>query len=647
MRRLGYLFLLAALVITTLAIYWPGRTGGFVFDDHPNIVDNRDVQITSLRPQALLDAALSAPMDGPGRPLSMMSFGLNHAFTGLAPTPFKLTNITVHLLASLIAFLLAREIFASIRETGRTGPTSERVDLYALAVVAIFALHPIQVTSVLYIVQRMTSLAGLFTLLGLLGYVIARRMMRRDEGGLPALIVVPTLCTVLGLLAKENGILLPVIAFTIEAVVFRFRYASGALDRRIIVWHSVLVIAPIVLGLAWIVLDPQRFLGAYAVRDFSLGERLLTEGRVLAFYIKNLVAPSIAELGLYHDDIVVSRGLLQPASTLLAFAALIALLALAWLARNRLPLVSLGILWFFAGHLMESTILPLEIAHEHRNYVPTFGFALVTVGVAVQLESLRVPRWLPNTALIAFVGLLGLTTWLRATQWSNPVDYMESEIRHHPNSSRANYEAGHLYGMLAQRGNREFAAPAIKHLERAAELSHGSAMPLVTAIIVSSRIHDPVRTEWITELDNRYRDAPLSPASVSSLKWLVRCAHKNQCLRDNQIVPILQAASSNRSLASQAKLRADVATIYGEYLINVRGDVRSAEEKFREAVAAAPKLGQYRVNLVNLLLASARPDDAARELTTLRALRRSSISEHRLVLLENDLADLRAHLATN
>lgn len=645
-RNRNYL-VLAVIFIASLLAYWPGRTGGFVFDDYPNIVDNRDVQITSLSPRSLFDAALSAPMDGSGRPLSMLSFGVNHALAGLVPLPYKLTNLAIHLFAALIAFFLARQVFASMRDTGGNGPSLERADSYALMVAAIYALHPMQLTSVLYIVQRMTSMAGAFTLLGLLGYVVARRRLWRGDGGLPALIAIPLLCTVLGVMAKENGILLPMIALTVEAAIFRFRSASGALDRRVVAWHLAFVLAPIVLGLAWITLDPQRFLGAYAVRDFTLWERLLTEGRVLVFYIKNLVAPSIAELGLYHDDIAISRGLLDPASTLPALLFLATLPVVAWRARERMPLVTLGILWFFAGHLMESTILPLEIAHEHRNYVPMFGFALVVVGLIIRLERFQLPRWLPNAALVIFVAMLGAVTWMRSTQWSNQADYVESEVMHHPNSSRANYSAGQLYGILVSHGRKEWKDRAYEHLERSAELDETSTMPLVTAVIVATRTNEPVKPEWVEQLQDRYRQSPLSPASVSALKWLVRCVRDNKCLNDSQIVPILEAASSNHSLGNQAKLSADISTIYGEYLINVRSDVVNAEYRFRQSVSAAPGLGQYRVNLINLLLASGRPDDAARELEALRALRRSAVSERRLALLEGDLANLRAHLAAN
>jgi Tfp pilus assembly protein PilF len=103
----------------------------------------------------------------------------------------------------------------------------------------------------------------------------------------------------------------------------------------------------------------------------------------------------------------------------------------------------------------------------------------------------------------------------------------------------------------------------------------------------------------------------------------------------------------NPSLEALPRFRADVAAIYAEYLINVRGDALKAEVKFRAAIAAAPNIGQYRVNLVNFLLAIGRPDDAAHEIATLRSVSRNAVSERRLTIMEADVDRLRSHISAN
>ncbi|MCZ7654258.1 MAG: hypothetical protein M5R42_08160 [Rhodocyclaceae bacterium] len=120
----------------------------------------------------------------------------------------------------------------------------------------------------------------------------------------------------------------------------------------------------------------QWLWAGYALRDFSAVERMLTEGRVLWFYLGLILFPRLEALGLYHDDIAVSTGLIAPWTTLLALVGLFGLIWLAWRLRLRMPLTAFGLAWFLIGHGLESTFLPLEIAHEHRNYVPLFGILL-------------------------------------------------------------------------------------------------------------------------------------------------------------------------------------------------------------------------------------------------------------------------------
>lgn len=635
------ILLLGLLVVCTL-VYWPGRSGGFVFDDYPNIVENQELRIGSLDGKNLNQAAFSAPMQGPaGRPLSMLSFGINHVYSGLAPQPYKLTNIAIHLLATIAVFFLTRAIFRALAEV-RGIEANEKWAV--LAVTAIFALHPMQLTSVLYVVQRMTSLAGLFTILGMWTYVEARRRMFRGEGGLALLVVGPIAFAGIAVLAKENGALLPLFATAIELSVFRFRAGSGQLDRRVVLWHGLFSLLPIAVAGTWLLVEPQRFLSAYAVRDFSLIERVLTESRVLIFYLKNLIAPSLSDLSLYHDDIALSTGLLTPVTTLVSIIALVGLGALAFVMRARSPLVTLGILWFFVGHLMESTLLPLEIAHEHRNYLPTYGFALAVVGAVTTIRPVHLTRATRLVALCAFVVMLGLVTWMRAAHWSDPYGWADMEVRNHPGSPRATYEAGRLYATLALKGNNEAREPALSYLTRSAALDRSNPMPEATMVIMSSKLGLPARDTWVVSMMTKFGERPLSPAAVTSLKQLVRCMHSDRCLTDQQMVRLLEAAYRNETVRFSPRRRADIAAIYGEYLINAHGDYAGGEIKFRDAVALAPEIAQYRVNLVNLMLATGRADEAAKEIDVLRAI--GTASDRKLTILAQDVTRLRAFLAS-
>ena len=101
----------AAVLLVTIAVYLPGLSGDFLFDDNPHIVRNQLVQIGSLSPADLWQAWSSSHLDFPGsRPLAMLTFGINHAVSGLSPFAFKATNLALHILNGLALFAVARRV---------------------------------------------------------------------------------------------------------------------------------------------------------------------------------------------------------------------------------------------------------------------------------------------------------------------------------------------------------------------------------------------------------------------------------------------------------------------------------------------------------------------------------------------------------
>src|SRR5688572_8893172 len=88
----------AALLAAVALIYWPGLGGGFVFDDYPNIVDNVQLHVSGTSWHEWIAAMFSSTAGAVQRPLAMLTFALNHYFTGLDPRAMKLTNIAIHVL---------------------------------------------------------------------------------------------------------------------------------------------------------------------------------------------------------------------------------------------------------------------------------------------------------------------------------------------------------------------------------------------------------------------------------------------------------------------------------------------------------------------------------------------------------------------
>lgn len=471
-HKKGLIFLLSIFLVFSAAIYLPGISGPYTFDDYPNLLNNAYVQISSLDATSLYHASYSLAAGPLKRPVSMLSFALNHYFAGSFDnsTPYKLTNLIIHVMNGLLIFWLTRLIFnrlAQFRHAGvyRSIADNRTSTWVAAAVALLWLIHPIQLTSVLYVVQRMTALSALFVLLGLILYIKGRmRMVTGKRGGAWMIGTGLVACGTLGALSKENGLLLPVFMFVLELVLFssewpwnRWRLLSPGVRRSVLLSGTVLV-AVVMLAAIMTYAIPN-----YAYRNFTMTERLLTESRVLFFYLSMILVPRINKFGLFHDDIEISSGLISPWTTLPSVIGIIGLFVLAILALRKWPLLALGVLWFFTSHLLESTVFALEIAHEHRNYLATYGVVLFAIHL-VEIASVRFGHnrfwWTIPVMAVAFAG----TTVFRATQWSSSVSLFSFEVFHNPESSSA--QAG-LGMRLAMHGNYDKGVAALR---RAAEL---------------------------------------------------------------------------------------------------------------------------------------------------------------------------------
>src|SRR5690625_3468716 len=197
--------------------------------------------------------------------------------------------------------------------------------------------------------------------------------------------------------------MLPSYALLAEICLLGFRSHGGQRSRWLIGLFVVLTLIPLLLVLLWLL--PSALQGGYAHRPFTLGERLLTEFRVILDYVQWTLLPRLSQLGFYHDHIALSTAWLSPPTTAIC-ASLLGLLLLTALGLIRhAPLFSLGIFWFFAAHLMTGTFIPLELVFEHRNYFASIGLLLAVMSLLMVLTRYspsRLPACLLMLLLIAW-----------------------------------------------------------------------------------------------------------------------------------------------------------------------------------------------------------------------------------------------------
>lgn len=660
-NRTSWWLLLAAFIVT-LAVYWPGLYGGFLFDDYPNIVDNHGVQPSNASFSSLVGAALSSPSSEFKRPLASLSFAANYLISGIDPYWMKLTNLVIHLLNGLLVFLLARILLRTVPAgvfarmipfagTGDSGlgisnsvtrehvPTPVMTDggrrsgIIAALITAGWMLLPINLTGVLYVVQRMESMANLFVLLGLLGYVAGRRQMmagmQPDAGGTSGasqaswssgmrgfVLCVASIvaCTGVGALAKETAVMLPLYAALIEWILFRFRRPTGQSDHRVSALFIVVVLLPLLIGLVWLL--PQVFNpGYWSTRNFVLQTRLLSEARIIVDYIRWTLLPTPDALSFYHDDFRISAGLLAPWTTLGSIMFLGALgAAMVWL-RNRLPLAALGIGLFLGCQLLTGTILPLELIYEHRNYFASFGLLLAIVPLLAvpPTATMALPRHtLLAGAMLCWTALTALTAYA----WGNPLRLAEDLASRAPLSPRAQYELGRTYIIYSHYDpTSPFTKLAYTPLEKAAALPEASILPEQALIFMNSRMHLPIRDAWWDSLIAKLKSRRPGVQDESSLGALTQCARESRCdLPKPRMIEAYLAALSHQSPSAR------LLSMYGDYTWNVLDDHALGERMTADAVKAAPSEPAYRITLVRMLAAQGRKAEAQAALKGLQAL---------------------------
>ncbi len=501
------------VLVLTGAVYWPGLSGDLVLDD-----------ASTLEPIARLAGGELTWHEAifqhhSFRPLSMASYVLNWQTTGDRVWPLKLTNLFIHLLCGVLVFLLTDKLLAR-----PVACVDGRRRWVALWITACWLLAPLLVSTVLYVTQRMAELATLFSLAALLAYVYGRERLADDRvRGLGLMVTGLAVFWPLAIVSKENGILVPVLIIVIE--IFFFRNAQPREATRLA--HRVLglaIAAAALIGIVIAISAPNFIIFDYGYRPFTLWERVLTECRILFDYLANLVLlPGASPFGIYHDDYQQSRGLLEPASTLLAAAAWLGVLVAGWFTRGtRAGLLVFG-LWFYLGaHLVESTILPLELYFEHRNYLPSVGvFFSLGYGAYLLLARARLERVLA-AALILLPVLYGVVTYHRVLVWQSWERMLFAALSHYPESTRVHTGLANLYvnqGKLEQ---------ALEHLERAAArpgvAELGLALHALSAHCLVNRPPPPSayeRLERSRSADDIY--------TTNALAWLTDAVSRGDC----------------------------------------------------------------------------------------------------------------------
>jgi tetratricopeptide (TPR) repeat protein len=467
-----YSFVVICLLACIAVAYGNSLKGQWIFDDEPHILINRYVHITTLDWNTIVESAYGIDQKALIRPVAYISFALNYYFGQLNVTGYHIVNLIILYVSGIFLFLFVFRTLNLPRLKTRYGTTAYEV---ALLNVFFWTVNPMQVTAVTYIVQRMASMAGMFYIMGMYFYLVARTAPTARKK--IALYTMTFSSFILAVGSKENAVMLPVSLYFFDLVLIQGASKTNIL-KGIKYFLVPAGIAITVTFLFFIDLASLLKVDDYTVRPFTMWQRLLTESRVILFYASLLLYPTYSRLMLNHD-FTVSTSLIDPWTTPAAILIIAGCLVLVvWQARKN-PLISFSILFFFLNHLIEGTIIPLELVFEHTNYTPSMLFFL-----PVSLLTLRVLDFFSRRPAIQIsialtVSFLfasqGHTVYMYNYLFKDPYILWSDNIAKAPNLSRPYNNLGNILW------NRGFHEEAFKAYETSYRLNNHQVLPLISA----------------------------------------------------------------------------------------------------------------------------------------------------------------------
>lgn len=580
-----HLLLAVCLVLASIIVYWPGINGPFLFDDIANILANDYLRISDLSYYSLKNAAFSSEAGPLNRPIPVLTFALNFYFNNGSASafPFKVTNVVIHCINGLLVFWFLFLVLDRLVMVDQNFSHLQRrhVFLFSFGASLLWTAHPIHLTSVLYVVQRMTSLSASFTLLALIAYLKGRTVAisGRSYSGAVYGIGGGTIFGLLGLYSKENAALLPLYIILLEITLY-------SQERPWMNWRSlpartryVAVAVSLFIGVLAAAYLVNHFMPGYAGKQFTFSERVLTEPRVILYYLYLIFLPRIQAFGIFHDDIPVSSNLLSPWSTIPSIFAIGLLLYLSVLLFRRHRLISFAILWFFVSHLMESTIVALELVHEHRNYLAAIGPILIIIYLTyrtVLATGRKWVWWIPGLYLALFVA----NTSLRAWHWSDLASLNDFEVRNHPRSARAQASFG---SMLAEAGKLDDAMQAFL---LASSLRPYEVADLINVYIILVWQKKEMPDELKSETMRRVQSGRITPLTSQALAYAVNCASGGCAALQDDLLVWLPIYISR--LHNSPRQLANFRFLYAQILLR-QTKVTDAIASLEEAISVYPR----------------------------------------------------------
>jgi hypothetical protein len=444
------LFLIIVLIVLAALSFLPALSGEFVWDDTALIVDNGIIR-SPANTSAIFGSPFLAERPNSYHPVATLTYMTDYQVWRLNPNGYHTTNLTLHLIATLLVYVVAMQLL------GRRA--------MAFAAGAVFAVHPVHVQAVAWVAARPQLVAtclALFSFLCYTYYVSSFEDLSDPRRRHPAYYWLSLIAFILALFAHAAAAALLILLPLYEVVLARRRLALKKGGRVLVPYIGFAAGGCLYLFARWSALGGHLAIGF----DAKLWPAHIYTCFGFAVRAVELLLLPVREQ-LYIPVVLVQTPL--RADVIIAAAAMAVLVALIVRARALAPVVAFAAWWSLLTLAPSLNLIPLSQPQfgERNLYLPSVGVALILGWAVVGMSDLaaaRSRRLLRSLIIGAFavaVAVSMVAAQRRSGWYRDDITFFKQMARTEPNLFLPHYNLGNAYLL---RGD---AKAAIEEYERA------------------------------------------------------------------------------------------------------------------------------------------------------------------------------------
>ena len=345
-------------------------------------------------------------------PLTWLSFTLNFELWGKNPVAFKLVNISIHILNSILVYSITFKLLSAAQRNYHQVPTTffskvtcQEITYGSLLAALLFAIHPIHVESVTWIVERKDVLSACFYFSTILAYI-----KYKESGDQVKWLNISVILFLFSLMSKPMGVTIPAVLMLLDIYPFNaLSKSSSYTDKlRTLVQNklSFIILSILVSG---ITLITQRG-GIQDLVHYALDTRIINACMTIILYVYNFLWPTSLS-PFYPFHFWSTEPNLYSIIPLSVVTIITGYFIYLWRKKVFFPLIALCYCTITLLPVIGIIKVGFQAAADRYTYIPLLSIFIVTgAGLAILSSYAKQFSWAKYVLLIGIILLTGFYT---------------------------------------------------------------------------------------------------------------------------------------------------------------------------------------------------------------------------------------------